>query len=167
MKLFLQHLPDDLVLRDIHLPPTPSWWPPAPGWWVLFGVLCTLLVVAFLVYRRARRRKIWRARVLAEIHAISTRHSHDDIAYATSLHQLLRRVACLYATDAHQVQGERWREILGRVSIDEATLDMLMTLEARMYRPHAEFDRDGMQEAAHRWMESALRSTKLMEPRHA
>ena len=26
-------------LRDIHLPPAPSWWPPAPGWWLLAFVL--------------------------------------------------------------------------------------------------------------------------------
>ena len=26
-------------LRDIHLPPAPSWWPPAPGWWLLALVL--------------------------------------------------------------------------------------------------------------------------------
>ena len=26
-------------LRDIHLPPAPSWWPPAPGWWVLAALL--------------------------------------------------------------------------------------------------------------------------------
>ncbi|MBP6325901.1 MAG: DUF4381 domain-containing protein, partial [Dokdonella sp.] len=24
---------DGPQLRDIHLPPDPSWWPPAPGWW--------------------------------------------------------------------------------------------------------------------------------------
>jgi hypothetical protein len=167
MKLSLQHAPGDLVLRDIHLPPAPSWWPPAPGWWVLFGVLCTLLIAAFFFYRRVRRTQIWRARVLAEIHAISTHHPQDDVAYATSLHELLRRVACLYAADAHQAQGERWREVLKRVPVDEVTLDTLMTLETRMYRLHAEFDRDGMQAAAHRWMQSALRGNKLMEPRHA
>ncbi|RDS82547.1 DUF4381 family protein [Dyella psychrodurans] len=166
MKLSLQHGPDDLVLRDIHLPPTPPWWPPAPGWWVLLGMLCVLLAAAFFIYRRTRRRRVWRTRVLAEIQAISIHHPHDDIAFATSLHQLLRRVACLYAVDAHQVQGERWREILGQVPVDEATLDMLMTLETRMYRPRAEFDRDGLQAAVHRWMQSALRSTKLTEPRH-
>ena len=30
--------PDTLVLRDVHVPPAPSWWPPAPGWWLLAGV---------------------------------------------------------------------------------------------------------------------------------
>jgi Domain of unknown function (DUF4381) len=167
MKLALTHMPDELALRDIHLPPAPPWWPPAPGWWVLSGAFCTLLVIALLVYRRLRRRRIWRGRVLAEMQAISLHHPHDDIAYASSLHQLLRRVACLYAADAHQVQGERWRGILARVPVDEATLDMLMTLDARMYRPRAAFDRNGIQAAAHNWMQSALRSSKLMERGHA
>jgi hypothetical protein len=167
MKLALMHLPDQLALRDIHMPPSPPWWPPAPGWWVLAGVLCALLVMALFVYRRIRRSRIWRARVLAEIQAISLHHPHDDIAYASSLHQLLRRVARLYANDAHHVQGEHWRGILAQVPVDEATLDTLMTLDARMYRPSAAFDRDGMQVAAHSWMQAALRSSKLMERGHA
>ena len=34
------------VLRDIHLPPDPSWWPPAPGWWMLAGLLLLLALLA-------------------------------------------------------------------------------------------------------------------------
>ncbi|HTV87304.1 MAG TPA: DUF4381 family protein [Dyella sp.] len=167
MKLASTLMPNELPLRDIHLPPAPPWWPPAPGWWVLAGVLGVSLAMVFFIYRRMRRTRIWRARVLAEIQAISVHHSHDDIAYAGSLHQLLRRVACLYAADAHQVQGERWRGILARVPVDDATLDTLMTLETGMYRPQAAFDRSSMQVAAHSWIQSALRNSKLLERRHA
>jgi hypothetical protein len=167
MRLALTNMPDGLALRDIHMPPAPPWWPPAPGWWVLAGVLCVLLVVALLVYRRIRRIRIWRTRVLAEIQAISLDHPRDDVAYASTLHQLLRRVARLYAADAHQVQGERWRGILAQVPVDAATLDTLMMLDARMYQPSAVFDRNGMQVAAQEWMQAALRSSKLMERGHA
>ena len=27
-----------LVLRDVHVPASPSFWPPAPGWWVVFAI---------------------------------------------------------------------------------------------------------------------------------
>jgi Domain of unknown function (DUF4381) len=162
-------LPQDLALRDIHLPPAPSWWPPAPGWWLLFGGICLASFAAYLIYRRMRRIRIWQARILAEIPALAARHPDDDVAYASALHQLLRRVARRYAIDAHQLQGERWRKVLAQVPIDTATLDTLMKLEARMYQQHAEFDRAAMQAAALRWLQSALRNTKEMvkEPRHA
>lgn len=162
-------LPQDLALRDIHLPPAPSWWPPAPGWWVLFGMFCLVLFVACVTYRRVRRRRVWQAQILAEIPALAARYPDDDVAYASALHQLLRRVARRYAADAHRLQGERWREILAQVPVDTGTLEMLTTLEARMYQSHAEFDRAAMQAAVIRWLRSALRHTKgtVKEPTHA
>ena len=33
------------VLRDIHLPPDPSWWPPAPGWWMLAALVVTIATI--------------------------------------------------------------------------------------------------------------------------
>ncbi len=75
-------LPQDLALRDIHLPPAPSWWPPAPGWWVLFGMFCLVLFVACVTYRRVRRRRVWQAQILAEIPALAARYPDDDVAYA-------------------------------------------------------------------------------------
>ena len=36
----------NLPLRDVQLPPAPSWWPPAPGYLMIGGVVLLLLVVA-------------------------------------------------------------------------------------------------------------------------
>jgi hypothetical protein len=152
----------DVVLRDVHMPPSPPWWPPAPGWWVLFGIVCLALVVMLLFYRRWRRARARRRLILAELQALASQHSDDDVAYASSLHQLLRRAARRYATDAHQRQGVAWRELLARVPVDTATLDKLMTLDARMYQPRADFDRASVQAAAHRWLETALRREKAI-----
>ena len=165
----LSQAPGDLALRDIHLPPAPPWWPPAPGWWVLLGMLCLALIAISLMYHRARHQRVWRDQILAEIAMLAARHPDDDIAYAASLHQLLRRAARRYAVDAHQRQGDRWRQVLAQVPIDAASLDMLMTLEARMYQPHATFDRAAMQAAVHRWLQLALRHAKVVakEPGHA
>nr|WP_284334047.1 DUF4381 domain-containing protein [Dyella flagellata] len=160
-------LPDSLPLRDIHLPPNPSWWPPAPGWWLLFGVICVAVGIGCLGYRRMRNARIWRARILAEIRQLANRHAHDDVAYATALHQLLRRAALRYAADAHHLQGEPWRRVLARVSVNDATLDTLMTLEARMYQPRAGFDRAAVEAAAQCWLQAAWRQVKPMEAGHA
>lgn len=158
---------DRLPLRDIHLPPDPSWWPPAPGWWLVLALAVVLLVTAYLFYRRARRARIWRARVLHEIRQLADRHAHDDIAYATALHQLLRRAVWRYSAGAHHLQGEPWRHALAQVPVDDATLDTLMTLEARMYQPHAQFNRTAVEEAAHRWLHAAWRRMKPQERGHA
>jgi hypothetical protein len=147
----------DLSLRDIHMPPSPPWWPPAPGWWALAISICVVITMACLFYRQRKRQRRWRERVLVELQALEAHHAGDDVAYATSLHQLLRRATLRYAPDAHQLQGARWRETLARVSVDAATIDRLMSLEARMYQPRAEFDRNSVQEAAHRWLLAALR----------
>lgn len=158
---------DGLALRDIHVPPSPSWWPLAPGWWVLLGVVCVIAVVAYLLYRHARGKRTIREQILAEIELLAARHPDDDAAYAASLHQLLRRAARRYAAEAHRVQGDSWRDVLARVPVDTATLDALMTLDRRMYQPHADFDRSGVQAAARRWLDASLRHTKTMEVGHA
>lgn len=167
MNRYILQPPDDLPLRDIHLPPAPPWWPPAPGWWVLFFSVCVAILLAYWLYRRARRTRIWRERILAEIQQLAARHPRDDAAYAAALHQLLRRAAWRYAADAHHLQGDPWRSVLAQMPVDAATLDTLMTLEARMYQPHAPFDRVAVEQAVRRWLLATLRHIKPMETGHA
>ena len=142
-------------LRDIHLPPDPSWWPPAPGWWLL-----AVLVVALLWYgarwlqRRARARR-WRKRVHAELERIAHAHvgGSDNALLAADLSQLLRRTARLIEPDAVALRDEAWLAFLdaqlpsaraaaspfssgiGRVLIDapyrSATDPVLQRLDAR------------------------------------
>jgi len=54
-------------LRDIHLPPDPSWWPPAPGWWVLAVLVLAMLLAGAWLWRRQRRMARQRAQVLVEL----------------------------------------------------------------------------------------------------
>jgi Domain of unknown function (DUF4381) len=149
-----------LVLRDIHLPPDPSWWPPAPGWWVVTGVLLLAIAVAVLWWRRRGRRHGHHAQILAEIDRLATA---DDAELAAGLHQWLRRAARAYAPEAIRLRGAAWREVLAQVPVDDVTLDQLQLLEQRMYSPVAAFDREAALAATRRWMVLALRQRPRSE----
>lgn len=141
-------------LRDIHLPPAPSWWPPAPGWWLLAMLALALVGVGAWLFLRMRQRHRRRARILAEVDALAARHAADGQALATGLHQLLRRVARMHDPAAARLRGEAWREALARVPVDAPTLARLLALETAMYRPQS-YDAPAMLDAVRRWLRSA------------
>lgn len=97
----------ELVLRDVHVPPAPSLWPPAPGWWLLaLAVLLLLVAVAVFARCRKRRRRAWQelfdgacapASPAARIAAVSV---------------LLRRAARRIDKQADRLQGEDWLRFL-------------------------------------------------------
>ena len=147
--------PDGPALRDIHLPPPPSWWPPAPGWWVLAGLALLLVAGGAWLSLRARRRRRRRARIMAEVDVLAARHAGDPQALAAGLHQLLRRVARLYDPAATRLRGEAWRAVLGRVPVDAGTLECLLALEPAMYRPRP-YDTAAALAAVRRWVRGAL-----------
>ena len=146
-------------LRDIHLPPQPSWWPPAPGWWVLAVLLLAAALLGVWFWRR-HRRVVWRReQVLLELDALARRHQSDgdQAALANGLHQLLRRVARRHDAMATQQRGEAWRQTLARVPIDAITLDRLLTLEQAIYRPQPSFDHAAAVAAVRQWLRVALK----------
>jgi cbb3-type cytochrome oxidase subunit 3 len=147
--------PDGPILRDIHLPPAPSWWPPAPGWWLLAALLVLLLVTVVLWWRHTRQRRRYRAGILAEVDALAASHPADAQALAAGLHQLLRRVARLHEPAAAHLRGDAWREALARASVDADTLVLLLALEPAMYRRQA-YDRTAMLDAVRRWLRAAM-----------
>ena len=150
------------VLRDIHLPPDPSWWLPAPGWWMLAGLLLLIALLAAWQWRRHAARVQKRARVLAELDELMYQYQSDgnQSALASGMHQLLRRVARRHDALAAKKRGEVWRQTLARVSVDAATLDRLMTLEQVIYRTPASFDHAAASAAVRQWLQLALRPAK-------
>lgn len=104
-------------LRDIHLPPDPSWWPPAPGWWLI-----ALLVVAGLVYaghslRSAieKRRPIRRARRLyQELHVSYEKGLIDAPTYLHQANELLKRLVIhgLHDNRARRANDAAWLALL-------------------------------------------------------
>ncbi|TAM61979.1 MAG: DUF4381 domain-containing protein [Rhodanobacter sp.] len=150
------------VLRDIHLPPDPSWWPPAPGWWLLGALLLLALLAAAWLWRRHRRTQRQRRHVLAELDRLLRQHQHDgdQAALASGLHQLLRRVARRHDATAAQQRGEAWRRTLARVPVDAATLERLLALDQAIYRAPASFDHAAASSAVRQWLRLALQPGK-------
>ena len=107
-------------LRDIHLPPAPSWWPPAPGWWLL--AIVVLVAVGFGVWTLLRqwRERRWRRRVIGELDRIAATHAAqpDSVRLAADVSQLLRRAALLVEPGAVALHGEEWLAFLDRKLLD-------------------------------------------------
>jgi hypothetical protein len=98
----------DLLLRDIHAPPAPSWWPPAPGWWWLAaGVLLVAALMGWRRWRRLRARK--RAEALFDAAVAAAPTPAQRIA---AISGLLRRAAKLHAPGAERLAGESWLQHL-------------------------------------------------------
>lgn len=151
------------VLRDIHLPPSPSWWPLAPGWWGLIVLALLVLAVAFWWWRRQRRRAAEERSVLAEVDAALALWREQPQALASGLHQLLRRGALRIDPAAAHQRGDIWRRTLASLPVDTGMLEHLHSLDAAMYRPGAPLDADAAAAATRRWLQLAWR-TRVVSP---
>jgi len=99
-----------LQLRDIHLPPEPSWWPPAPGWWLLAGVL---LLVAGGAWWWLRRRRERRAAIL-RLFEDTVDAAGSPAQQVAAMSDLLRRAARRKDPLADRLQGDDWLRFLDR-----------------------------------------------------
>lgn len=110
--------PNQLPLRDLHLPPPVDWWPLAPGWWFVIALLA--LGLAWLIRLAWRKRQFLAprrhaVRSLAAIEADYLRHQ-DPVLLARQASELLRRTMLAYAP-RHEVAGltgEAWLSWLDR-----------------------------------------------------
>lgn len=149
--------PNGPLLRDIHLPPQPSWWPLAPGWWGIIVLALVAVGLAIWWWRRQRRRRAEEKRVLAEVDEALALWREQPQALASGLHQLLRRGALRIDPAATQQRGDAWRQTLAMMPVDASTLDQLHALEAAMYRPGVVLDADAAASATRHWLQLAWR----------
>ena len=110
--------PEQIPIRDLHLPETIGWWPLAPGWWVLialFAIWCS-----YKLYR-AYRKWQWNAArrlALAELARVKSEFAggSDAVTLAIQLSELTRRAMLAYAPrdEVASLTGERWLQWLDR-----------------------------------------------------
>ncbi|APO97295.1 DUF4381 domain-containing protein [Xanthomonas vesicatoria] len=139
--------PQSLPLRDVHLPPSPSWWPLAPGWWLVIAAVVLVLAGAWLWWwRRRRRQRRWLAAFDSELQRATT-----PAQRLATLSILLRRAARTVDTQADRLQGEAWLQFLdGRKSKTHAFSQGLgrTLLEGGFQRTPAVADLDALQALA-------------------
>ncbi len=107
--------PDNLPLRDIHLPPEVSWWPPAPGWWLLLLGL-VILIVAIYAVRQHWKRRYFRRLALSQLEVLERQYGEQKNAQQLlkDLSRLLRQTSLLHFPqhDCAGLVGEAWLDFL-------------------------------------------------------
>jgi hypothetical protein len=104
--------PEQIPLRDLHLPEAIGLWPLAPGWWVTATL--AVIFLGFLARRFVQRR----ARGAARRHALSQLNEltaefeqhRDAVAFSSGLSELLRRTMLAYAPrgEIAGLTGDEW-----------------------------------------------------------
>jgi hypothetical protein len=110
--------PEQIPLRDLHLPEAVGWWPLAPGWWVLIALivigLLSMLRNAWIRWRHDRPRRI----ALKELARLRQAYyaSPDPVKLGIRLSELLRRAMLAYSPrpEVAGLTGREWLEWLDR-----------------------------------------------------
>lgn len=97
----------ELVLRDVHVPPAPSLWPPAPGWWLLAGALALAIAIAWWIRRKRQRRMLAWQKLFDDACADAA-----PAAQVAAISELLRRAARRVNAKADHLQSEDWLRLL-------------------------------------------------------
>ncbi|WP_295572614.1 DUF4381 family protein [uncultured Stenotrophomonas sp.] len=93
-----------LPLRDVQLPPAPSWWPPAPGYLMIGGVvLLLILLLSLLWWKRRRRRQRWLQAFDQELATVT-----DATAELAAIAGLLRRAARQAQPGSESLRDAAW-----------------------------------------------------------
>ena len=110
--------PEQIPLRDLHLPDVVGLWPLAPGWWVL--ILLAAAGVVYLLFKLLLRWRFNAARRLALRELAGLRRDYERGADATvlskALSELMRRSMLAYAprTEVARLTGDTWLRWLDR-----------------------------------------------------
>ncbi len=139
--------PEQLPLRDLHLPEAVGWWPLAPGWWFL--IVLAVAAVGYFLYRQYLRWRMNKVRRVALRELARLRRDYESGAeaqqLAISLSELLRRSMLAYAPrdEVAGLTGERWLAWLDRgLDAEPFTKGSGKALESLPYRKPGADDED-------------------------
>ena len=110
--------PEQIPLRDLHLPEAIGWWPLAPGWWAL--IVLALIGLGFLLrhYLKIRARGAARRHALRQLDQLTAEYEQhrDAVTFSSHLSELLRRTMLAYAPrhDVAGLTGDEWLAWLDR-----------------------------------------------------
>ena len=116
--------PEEIPLRDLHLPAMTGWWPLAPGWWILIGLAaCGFLYLLWLAFRKYQHNAA-RREALSQLRYLKAEYSWrgDAISLGLQLSELLRRAMIAYVPrdEVAGLTGTSWLEWLDRGLSDRA-----------------------------------------------
>lgn len=110
--------PEQIPLRDLHLPEPIGWWPLAPGWWVIIALAVVAAAYVLRLLLKKHSRSAARRHALKQL-ATLTRdfEQHGDVvAFSRAMSELLRRTMLAYAprSDVAGLTGDEWLAWLDR-----------------------------------------------------
>ena len=157
--------PQEIPLRDLHLPDMIGWWPLAPGWWLLIALalpgLLQLLRIAWHEWRRNAPRRL----ALQELKRVRGDYDRgiDKVTLAKQLSELLRRAMLSYAPrgEVAGLTGTRWLVWLDR-GLDEKPFSggpgrILVSLPYQQSgQDDSEFDIDALTEVVRKRLRTPL-----------
>lgn len=110
--------PEQIPLRDLHLPEPIGWWPLAPGWWVIIALAVVAAIFLARALLRKRRRSAARRHALKQLATLTQEfEQHGDVvAFSRAMSELLRRTMLAYAPrgDVAGLTGDEWLAWLDR-----------------------------------------------------
>lgn len=150
--------PEELPLRDIHLPPEIGMWPPALGWWILAAVL--LIALYLLIRHWQRRQPKYRKQIvqpaLSELQRIEQEYADDPAEMIRQLSILLRRSAISlhgrYKTAG--LTGKDWLHFLDQQQHGEVfTQRFAAMITEQPYRPQLSGDASALATVVRDWLQ--------------
>lgn len=149
--------PQELPLRDIHLPNSIDWWPIASGWWMLLTILVVIALIIWTV-KELRARKQLRKQALIEFDALQLDfQQHQELGrLASDCSILLRRVA-LSRFDRQQVAGltgADWIQFLNQQNEQPSfNTELEYALTHAPYQNRCDYNGEALLAACHHWLE--------------
>jgi hypothetical protein len=110
--------PEQIPIRDLHLPEAVSWWPLAPGWYVVIAALLVVCIYLLRLYLQRRSRGAARRHAMRELARLTAEFENhgNAVAFSSDMSELLRRTMLAYAprSEVAGLTGDAWLEWLDR-----------------------------------------------------